>query len=89
MILIYNCDALYYETAELICDYCNKREQYNGITRDMYSELLTKNKWLTQKYHCDDMPTLKIFCCEECKNKFDKLYNKQNTKDSKTKKKVK
>ena len=87
MILIVKAENLYYEDAEFICDYCQKKEEYKGMTRDMYGELLTKKKWLYEKYNCDDMPTYKTFCCQECKDKFDKLYNK-NT-NTKTKKKVK
>lgn len=87
MIFIIRNDNLYKEDIEFVCDYCNKKEKHNDITREEYNNLLREHKWLYEKYHCDDSPTLKIFCCEQCKNKFDKLYNKNNT--TKTKKKVK
>ena len=85
MILIAINDLMYYETAEFKCDYCEKSKTYKGITRDMYSDIIKKGKWLTGRYEYEDTPTLKIFCCQECKDKFEKLYNKQNNK---TKKKV-
>lgn len=87
MIFITRNENLYTENIEFICDYCQKKKAHREITIDMYSDLLKKDKWFHEKYHCDDSPTLKIFCCEQCKKKFERLYNKNNT--NKTKKKVK
>lgn len=86
MIFITSNDNLYSEDIEFVCDCCQKKEKHKDVSRDIYITLLTKKKWLYERYNFEDVPTLRTFCCEQCKNKFEKLYNKNNTK---TKKKVK